>query len=149
MSAQQRSFGAESLVAPTTGALNQGISGVAFGANHHQGAKNKNSKSTAESEALQLETQRMEEQLKLLRETMARGKEQKASSGRDTMWRAGGPAAKGSLSSYATDVLAKKNAALQVGLRFRAAKSVSAAPFLNNNSGNDKAHEVHWVSSRS
>ncbi|KAJ3157481.1 hypothetical protein HDU86_003373 [Geranomyces michiganensis] len=58
----------------------------------------------------------MEEQLKLLRETMARSREQKAASGRSTVWRAGGqPGAKGagSLSSYASDVLAKKNAALQ------------------------------------
>ncbi|KAI8592358.1 hypothetical protein BDZ88DRAFT_449287 [Geranomyces variabilis] len=71
---------------------------------------------TDDLERLQKETERMEEQLRALRKTMAHSREQKAASGRSTVWRAGGqPGAKGagSLSSYASDVLAKKNAALQ------------------------------------
>ncbi|KAJ3182667.1 hypothetical protein HDU87_008006 [Geranomyces variabilis] len=71
---------------------------------------------TDDLERLQKETERMEEQLRALRKTMAHSREQKAASGRNTVWRAGGqPGAKGagSLSSYASDVLATKNAALQ------------------------------------
>ncbi|KAI8825171.1 uncharacterized protein EV422DRAFT_564505 [Fimicolochytrium jonesii] len=73
----------------------------------------KNKKALSESELLEIETQKMEQQLKALRETMARGKEHRSASGRTTTWQAGGYGAKGSLTSYAADVLAKKNAALQ------------------------------------
>ncbi|TPX72880.1 hypothetical protein SpCBS45565_g00211 [Spizellomyces sp. 'palustris'] len=69
-------------------------------------------KKLTEIERLELDNQRMEERLNALRETLARQKEKRASANKSSVWR-GGQLQKGTLNSYAADVLAKKNAALQ------------------------------------
>ncbi|KAI9091257.1 hypothetical protein DFS34DRAFT_328079 [Phlyctochytrium arcticum] len=69
-------------------------------------------KTSTEMERLEQDNQRMEERLNALRETLARQKEKRASANRTSVWRAG-QSQRGSLSSYASDVLAKKNAAMQ------------------------------------
>ncbi|KAJ3038736.1 hypothetical protein HDV00_000396 [Rhizophlyctis rosea] len=64
----------------------------------------------SEIEKLELDNQKMEERLNALRDSLAKQKEKRTTTGSESVWR-GGEARNGSLGAYAQEVLAKKRQA--------------------------------------
>ncbi|KAJ3049551.1 hypothetical protein HK097_009468, partial [Rhizophlyctis rosea] len=69
-------------------------------------------KQLSEIEKLELDNQRMEERLSALKDSLAKQKEKRVTSSRESLWR-GGEARNGSLGAYAQEVLAKKRQAVK------------------------------------